>query len=696
MRGPAMKSIPKPGAPLAADSTFPPGALVMYENDGAPFIAAILAFKKSKYHVLNNRGREVELQPIRLHRLPAALPGGLDTLTAKGTYLAELYDRCAHAALTLDLGEIWSLVHDEVSDHSTSALCRTYFGADDLTNHLTLRLALIGDRIFFKRHNDEFAPRSPETVDDLKKSEESRQRKVALHDTFVRFAAARLRDYSAPVPAEIETLLHLLEDIAVGAHHIDNNRHREAKDLVNYVAEQIGIELSGNREHRVIDLLERIGHFTPDTNLAFVRHRLPGEFEPAALAQAAALSPPEFGLGGARRLDLTNVPTITIDDASTRDMDDAISLERLGNGYRLGIHISDVAACIPIDSPLDLAGRRRATSIYCPERTVHMLPDAVATNSCSLVAGVARASLSCLFTVDHRFTITQAEIAPTVIRVAERLTYDEVDARLERGDGTLDTLYNIASTLEADRIAKGAVKIQKRDVVVGPGPDGGLALSEIDENAPSRILVGEMMVLANSCLANYAARHELACIFRGQPPPDEDSGRAADVPEGPAADYAVRARLKKSTTSLEPERHASLALDAYLQATSPIRRYADLLNQRQIAAHLAGQPAPYTRATLAALLEAIEAPLADANAISKETRRFWALRYLREVGRERRTIGATVLRTDLKNPLVEVDEIFTPFLARIPFPVSPGDTVELRILAVDPRFDHVRLEAVKG
>jgi len=689
-----MKLIPKP-ALSSADSGFPTGALIMYENDGTPLIGTIIGFKKQKYQVLNNRGREIELQPIRLHRLPESLPGDLSTTEAKAKFLHDLYEGCLADSHTVDLGEIWSFVHDEGGDHPTAKLCASYYGAVDLKKHLTLRLALIADKIFFKRKDDEFLARPAETVEELRKSEESRQRKHTFQEAFVAVCAKRLTDPSIPFPPEATATIELLEDIAAGAQHIDNNRHKEAKDLVNLVAERLHLELGGTREQRTIQLLEAIGHFTENTNLALIRHRPVGDFSPESIAAAAHLPAPSISLGGVARRDLTGLRTVTIDDSSTRDMDDALSLERSGDGFELGIHISDVAALIEQDSPLDLEGRRRATSIYCPDRTIHMFPDTVSTDACSLVAGKPRAVLSCFFVIDRNFNVISSEIVPTLITVTERLSYDEVDARLEKGDQFLNDLYNIASTLEAARIEKGAIKVHKRDILITPREDGELILTEIDENAPSRALIGEMMVLANSLLANYAARHDIPCIFRGQPPPDEDRGRGRSIPEGPAADYAERARLKKSTTSLQPERHASLALDAYVQATSPIRRYADLLNQRQIVSHIAGRPLPYSRDALADLLDAINAPLSNAQAITKETRRFWALRYMQTVLHERRTIAATVLRTDLKTPLVEVEEIYVPFLARIPFPVSPGDIVNLRVGSVDPRFDHIRLEAVR-
>ncbi|MFM1849150.1 MAG: hypothetical protein RL417_2624 [Pseudomonadota bacterium] len=690
-----MKLIPKSSPLAASDTGFAPGSLVMYENDGTPLIGVVLGYKKQKYQVLNNRGREIELQPIRLYRLPEKLPGEAATLEAKTKFLSGLYEKCHTESLTLNLEEIWSFVHDEPGDLSTTKICLTYHGAEDLEKHLTLRLALIADKIFFKRKDEEFAARAPETVAELKKGEESRQKKYAAQESFVAICAKRLDDPAVPFDRSAAPILELLEDIAAGAQHIDNNRHKEAKDLVNLVAERLHLELGGTREQRTLQLLEIIGHLTENTNLALIRHRPPEEFSPEATRTADAVGPHTITTGGCTRRDLGGLHTITIDDISTRDMDDAISLERSGEGFELGIHISDVASIIDRESPLDLEGLRRATSIYCPERTIHMFPDGIAADACSLVAGQPRAALSCIFSIDRNFHVTHAEVVPTLITVTERLTYDEVDARLENGDQLLNDLYNIASTLEAARIEKGAIKVHKRDILITPREDGGLKLTEIDENAPSRALIGEMMVLANSLLASYAAKNGIPCIFRGQPQPDPDNGRSRSVPPGPAADYAERARLKKSTTSLQPERHASLALDAYVQATSPIRRYADLLNQRQILSHLTGRPLPYTRASLLELLEKLDAPLSRAQAITKETRRFWALRYMLDVARAERTIKATVLRTDLKTPLVEVDEIFVPFLARIPFPVAPGDTVDLRINAVDPRFDHIHLEAVR-
>ena len=689
-----MKMIPKnPAAP--SDQGFPAGTLCMYEHDGTPLIGAVLSFKKQKYQILNQRGREVELPGFRLHRLPGALPPNLDTTTARSSWLADFGAAALTASLAIDLAEIWSFVVGENSHLSSEKLTQAYYGRVELREHTALRLALMTDRIYFKRHEDTFEPRPTETVEELRRSEESRRRKAELQEEFVTLVAARLRDPAIPLPDPLRSFIRLLEDVAVGAEEIDNNRHREAKDLLNAVSEAVHLDLPGSREQRAFTLLEQIHHFTENSNLAFIRHRPPLEFPPEVEAEGQSITAPATLAAwpdAAIRRDLTALEAITIDDASTRDMDDALSVRQTEAGYELGIHVSDVAAIVPRGSLLDREARLRATSIYCPDETVHMFPDAVAVNRCSLVAGEVRPVLSCLITLDRHFGILRTEIVPALIKVRERLSYDTADERLDRDDPLLSLLFNIASTFEAERLANGAIKVQKHEVIVALDEQGGLRLIEIDENAPSRNLVGEMAVLANSLFAHFAVTHRLPAVFRGQEPPDDDSDPGAGLPAGPAYDYAQRSKLKKSTTSLSPQRHASLALDAYLQATSPIRRYVDLCHQRQFLTFLRHGRPEYSREEMETMLHEVEQPLIRANAISRETRRYWALRYLRQVAAAGRPIAGTVIRTDLKNPLIELDEIHIPVLGRIDSPVQRGDRVSLRITAVDPRTDYLRLE----
>lgn len=686
---------------IQSDSGLQAGALVVYENDGRPLVATVLSFKSQKYQVLNQRGREAELLSARMHVLPGRLPATAATTQDKTHFLEELATQAASLGTKLDLGEIWSFVASDVRDYSTSELTTLYHGKDELLSHLTLHLALLGDRIFFKRKDSDFTPRPEEVVEDLKKSEQSRVERQRIHDLILSTFRERLRNPKAEIPADIQPAIHLLFEVAAGVAELDNNRLKEAKDIVDICAEKLSLVLQGNRDVRACQLLEAVHLADKNSNLAFVRYRYPIRYSAEVLAAASALKVPnqisEFAPDErALRQDLTALNSFTIDDTSTRDMDDAISIERTRDGYRLGIHISDVASLIRPGTTLDLDALARATSIYAPEHTANMFPPELAEHKLSLVVNEPRPAISCMVEVDRSYHVTATSVVLSLIKVKNRFSYDDVDGLLEDPNSELNSVYNIASGLEAQRISNGALKMGKREVQIILDGQGDFRLVEIDENSTSRSLVGELMVLANTILAQFGVAKSLPLIFRGQDKPDVDTQRIdPNVPEGPAADYLVRSKLKKSFTSVRPVRHTSLALDAYIQATSPIRRYADIVNQRQIIEMLVHGKAFYSAEECAALIEKLESPLGLAGVISKETRRFWLLRALEKLSETNTRFHGTVLRTDLKNPLVELHELVMPVLVKMHRPVRPGDEIEIDLLKVDARSDYLRLEMAR-
>jgi exoribonuclease-2 len=343
-----------------------------------------------------------------------------------------------------------------------------------------------------------------------------------------------------------------------------------------------------------------------------------------------------------------------------------------------------------------------------------MLPECLSEDKLSLKEGEARPTLSCIIELNAQLSVLRTEIRPSLIKSRKRYTYDEFEALLEDAHSEHHKLYELTSILEENRIENGAQKVYKRDLLIDLADDGTLSLREIDEHGPARALVGELMIFANALLAQYAVTHRIPVVFRCQEPPeplpeqtprgDDINGQPSNAATGPAADYAERSKMKKSSTSVTPARHSGLGLDAYIQATSPIRRYIDLVNQRQILHHLRHGTPRYQRSEVEEIIFAAEQPLATANTINKETRRFWLLTYLvermeraRAAGRreEGMVISATVLRTDLRNPLVELDEIFMPTLVKFQRTPQVGDQVSLRIASIDPQRDYLRLEPLQ-
>lgn len=695
--------MPPKTTPPTSDAALAKDALVMYENDGVPLLAAILDRRKEKYLLLNQRGREVEMTPDRLYPLATSLPATCTTTVERTAQLQALAQQGEKRAAEISIQELWSLVLDENRDYSCSELCALYFGTIEPLTHLGLRYALLADRIYFKRRKEIFEPRPKSTADELHHAEELQRRKLELQELTVQAFAALRKDPQAGLPAAVADNVRLLEDVAAGNETLDNQRHRDARELLALCCERLKIDVHGSPQERTARFLEQVGHFNDRTNLTIIRLRPPLSFSEIALKEAEELRSKVAAIehdktlpsDSTARRDLTGIRSITIDDASTRDMDDALSFEQLVDGFRFGIHISDVASVIPDGSRLDLEARQRATSIYCADRTIHMLPDTLAQDGLSLIQAAVRPCLSCIFETNRNFEIRHSEIVPTLIRVQERLTYEDADERLDREDFELTTLYGMAAAHEVQRIQSGGTKINKREALVVVNDDGSLKLIEVDEDGPARRLVAEMMVMANGLYADFAKEHRLPIAYRRQEPPDpHDASRYSGLPEGPARDYAIRTTLKKSIISLEPGFHATLGLQAYSQVTSPIRRWLDLAAQRQIAHFLRHGTALYTAEQFQKLLEDVDEGLNRATIITRETRRFWLLRYLELLNREKVALEGTVIRTDLKHPIAELERIYLPLMFKPLGDVNVGDHVHLKVTSLNPLFDSVRLEQI--
>ncbi|MCB0331102.1 MAG: RNB domain-containing ribonuclease, partial [Bdellovibrionales bacterium] len=602
-------------------------------------------------------------------------------------------------ALHFPVEELWSFVHEEEREFSVSELTELYFGDNSLENHLTLRLALYEDPIFFKRKKFSFTPRPVSTVEELKKAEETRKEKeqlleLALQETLQ--AKEGKRDLSSFSPST-KLLLHTLERIAAQAPHIDNHETRDVNNFLEHFEAKSNKQLAGAREEKCYQFLRSIGWFHKNTNLSFIRHALPREFSTELLQEAEKLRETAQGDREGRR-DLTALQTFTIDDVDTEDMDDALSFERIeGGGYRIGIHIADVSSVIPIDSKLDLEAKTRATSLYFPEKNVHMFPAAVAADLCSLRQGELRPTMSFFIEFSSLHEIQKSSLCVSTIRVAEKRSYDEVDQLLNPPTGEVGDLYQLAISYESTRMAAGGLKIPKREMRIRINdpehlPESDFTIEPYSEQTPARELIGEMMVLANETAAKFARDNNIPFIYRSQEPSDKDAEkRLVGVPAGPAFDAALRGTLKRSVTSTEPAPHSTLGLECYAQVTSPIRRYADLVNQRQLAAFLRGDELPYSTEDIDQLLHETSEQLQRARLMNRETMRFWVLKYLKRKADKRESITGVIVRDDGPQYMVELDEVFIPALFKANEKLKRGDQVELTIQKADPRFDYLRL-----
>ena len=378
-------------------------------------------------------------------------------------------------------------------------------------------------------------------------------------------------------------------------------------------------------------LLVRLGVWQEDEDLDLYRLEVPLEFSPEALVLARQLAqsqPPDRY--AARRQDLTHLNIMTIDGERTRDFDDALSLEEVPDGWRLGIHIADVSAHVLPQTPLDREAQERGTSIYLPERRLPMLPEELSEDTVSLLAHQERLALSFLVTLGADAEIKDWVIVPSLITVARRLTYHEVDGLLTQ-DRELATLSRLTRRLKERRLARGGYELKLPEVWVTFTPQGDIQVVVEDQETASHQLVGEAMVLANSLASQFLAEQGIAAIYRGQPDPRE--------PIQPSSDKSLlelwqdRRRLSRVVMDLSPSPHWGLGLPCYTFATSPIRRYLDLVIHRQLLAVVSGHPPAYRPEDLEQILATIEPAMRRAGQMKTRRLRYWLLKHLSDPGR---------------------------------------------------------------
>lgn len=316
------------------------------------------------------------------------------------------------------------------------------------------------------------------------------------------------------------------------------------------------------------------------------------------------------------RLDLTHLLAFAIDDEDIQDPDDALSLE----GNRLWVHVADVAALVRPDSEVDREARARGATLYLPEGAVPMLPPKAIQ---LLGLGLAEVSPALSFGLDLNSAgeVENVEIAPSWVRVT-RLTYGEADARLE--EEPLQSLYRLARVYEARRQENGAVFIDLPEIKIRV-KDGEVVIHPLSPFR-SRSLVTEAMLTAGEAAARFALEREISFPFSSQDPP---APQAPERPRDLAGMYALRLSMKRSQIKNIPAFHAGLGLPAYTQATSPLRRYLDLVVHQQLRAFLRGEDLLGEQEVLGRI-GAAEAVTGDVRRAERLARQHWTLVYLQQ------------------------------------------------------------------
>lgn len=591
-----------------------PGSLVEYIDSQKVVCAVVLETKKLRVRLLNENNREVNLSAGRLsHKSNAHLDlnQGRDKLT--GT-LKKTAARRNELSRQIDIQELWEVLNSEQEWIDLATMTALCFPGDHNSDHETAVIrAFFNDRLYFRFGNDKFFPHSTEKVEQLIAQREAEAHRHRVVDHGAQWLVKVLKGQEAPMPKLGQEVIDILASYYL---HDKDSPHRDtARNILN----QAGISSTS----AIFHFLVKIGIWHEDENLDLLRYGISLDIPPHVISRAESLehNPPDLE---PQRLDLRDRALLTIDGPATLDFDDALSVTRLGDNYEVGIHIADVAHFVRRDDDIDLEARGRASSIYMPDQKISMLPAVMAENLCSLKAGTDRPAISTLITMTPRAEILDYRIVPSLIRVKHQLTYHDVDA-IANQDETIAALLSLATLYRRQRLENGALIIDLPEIAIWLTPDGQPMFTKVDRESPSRMLVSELMILANDLTARFLVENKLAAIFRSQPEPRE---RLFEKDQGTLfQNWMQRKLINRFALSSTAQPHAGLGLNAYVTATSPIRKYSDLITQRQLRAAM-GLETPYSQAEMDYLIASLEEPLAQVGRIQFRRQRYWLMKSL--------------------------------------------------------------------
>ncbi len=662
-----------------------PGIIVTFFDKDKLACGICLECKGNRLHLLSEQNRKLNLNLNRvIHQSEKPL-----NLNLSHDELLNQLKKTIHAAEQLieaiDTRELWNLLHDEGEQFDLPALAELAFGTHPSSEQLeaTLR-ALFADKVHFKFKSGVFAVHSPEKVEQiLTKLERDAEREKELEEgsTWIRkvWDGMTVED-----PPGKDLHLKLLRELAVFG-----------SDAPEY---QKGIQLLKRAQITPTDapfqLLVKLGEMREDENLLIPRYAIPTDWTPEAEREAEEVhrtfNPRALSRMDTHR-DMTALELFTIDSETTRDIDDAVSLEISETTYRVGVHITDVAHQIVSGSHLDRDASERMVSIYLPEGKIPMLPPLLSEGLFSLAEGQPRLAISIMVDFDSSYEIKTFSITPSVVKVDRRYSYTQSDD-LIKSDRNLSCLFEIARNLRKKRLKEGALILPIPEVIVKVDESGAIQVSRRERETPSEIIISELMILTNWLCAGFLNEKGVPLIYRVQPEPKE-------LLEGAGGDdlfinYRQRRLLSRMMLSTTPGNHSSLGLTPYSTFTSPIRRYLDLVVQRQLRSALLEGQKPYSEEDLKSIIIDTEMNQSKINLLQDQRQKYWLLKYLEEKMGD--TLTALVVRTMVNRTELLLEDYLLE--ASIPFssgdPLTPGTRVTVKLERVDPRSGLIRVTPV--
>jgi exoribonuclease-2 len=645
--------------------------------------AVVLEVKNQRLRLLTENNREVNLSRKRLlhkDKIRLDLSLGRDQMVEALKQVVRKREALIHY---IDIRDLWEVLNAEQNWIDLPTMTEFCFPESPSGDHeAAVMRALFNDRLYFKFNPDGFRPNSEKQVELLAAQRRQEERKRRLIETGGSWLKNMLNATGSVDSSDAGVDFQECSDIL-------KSYYLFGKDSKDYAIAKAMVAKAGiQSEQDIFRILVKLGVFAENENVELLRCRIEIDFNENVLNGAAQIvSSNPIGSAAAERRDLSHLPLLTIDGQGTLDFDDAISIAERGDTWQLGVHIADVGHFISKGDVVDQEAQVRSSSIYMPDQKISMLPPVLAEGLCSLKAGELRPAISLMIDLSPQAEVMRFEILQTLIKVKHQLTYYDVNTDADE-NRQLRILKDIAQKFRQKRLDNGAVQITVPEISIWVNENQEVAVNKVNRESPGRMLVSELMIMTNWLMAKYLEARQIPAIFRSQREPRE---RLYKNGAGTLfQNWMQRRLLSRFLLSAKPDSHSGLGLDAYITATSPIRKYSDLVNQRQVRAAL-GLETAYSAGQITEIIKSLELPMSYVGRFQYTRHRYWLLKFLEnQIGQKEEAI---VLHRARRHYQI----LLTQYMLECDLPLSSGielkpeDLIQVTIQRVSARQDIVQV-----
>ncbi len=668
--------------------------LVAIKERGNLVLGVVLEDKGKKLVFLSEDNKKGNIPPEKIEmKLNQQISlAGKDFEIARS--IKDFRNKFEEKSLLIDLKELYELLHTEDEGFTYQDLAEYSFSDNvDIVNHLSMAIALSNDPLYFKLKNDLYFPKPykvvQEQIEEQAKERLNQEKKLEERQLAFDWLKSFIEGEEKPLPPPVE-VMKLLDPVKHFILYRDNYEKKKlAEEIIKDLNKLSGFKISENPIESTYKLFIKMKIFKQDENLSILKYHIPTVFEEKALIEAEQIQ--DFSEQDIHdRLDLRELYTVTIDDAETQDLDDAISLEITDEEYIVSVHITDVDYFIKPDSALNEESLQRGLSVYLPLEKISMFPEILSEKKMSLIAGEIRPAISFIIRFNKELKLIDNQIVLSVITINQKMSYQDLHELIESNSEEgkpFQLLYDLAKTLQLKREQEGAIDFKNVDVKIKFDEDNQIYLKHSNQDQKSNLIVKEFMILANHLAAVFCCLNQIPAIYVCQEPPDEPIHLDEKQRDNKAYLNEQLKKMKKSEIDFVQKKHFALGLYVYSQATSPIRRFHDLIIHRQLKSFITTQKPYYGKEQIQIVAATADRASKEVKAIERETTRYWLLKYLRQ--EKKRPFKAIVIRklANANGFLVEIQEVFLPAVLMTPAHLHLNQTIDITIDRVNPLLD---------